>query len=416
MSRKLYTQTALGLILSSTAVADVPSVAVDIAPVHALVARVMDGVGAPNLIIPPGASPHEYSLRPSEAQSLQDADIVFWIGEDLTPWLEKSIDTLSQNAEITTLLDQSETKLLKFREGALFEAHDHDDHDDHDEHNHDKSHDDRDDHDDHDHDKSHDDHDDHDDHDHDKSHDDHDDHDDHDHDKAHDDHDDHDDHDHDKAHDDHDDHDDHDHDKAHDDHDDHDDHDHDKSHDDHDDHEGHNHGTHDPHAWLSIDNAQSWLNVIAAKLSAVDPENAGVYYGNAASAIAELDAVEKEINATLDPVRGNSFVVFHDAYQYFENSFEFFAAGAISLSDASDPSAARIAEVQGRIKNEGIDCILSEPQYNANMVATVLSGTDAKTGVIDPLGSSLEPGPNLYTELVYDMAETLAGCLSDAKK
>ena len=323
MSRKLYTQTALGLILSSTAVADVPSVAVDIAPVHALVARVMDGVGAPNLIIPPSASPHEYSLRPSEAKSLQDADLVFWVGEDLTPWLEKSIDTLSRNAEIITLLDQSETKLLKFRESALFEAHDHDDHDDHD---------------------------------------------------------------------------------------------HDKAHDDHDDHEGHNHGTHDPHAWLSIDNAQSWLNVIAAKLSAVDPENAGVYYGNAASAIAELDAVEKEINATLDPVRGNRFVVFHDAYQYFENSFEFFAAGAISLSDASDPSAARIAEVQGRIKNEGIDCILSEPQYNANMVATVLSGTDAKTGVIDPLGSSLEPGPNLYTELVYDMAETLAGCLSDAKK
>ena len=126
--------------------------------------------------------------------------------------------------------------------------------------------------------------------------------------------------------------------------------------------------------------------------------------------------MEKKINATLDPVRGNSFVVFHDAYQYFENSFEFFAAGAISLGDASDPSAARIAEVQGRIKNEGIDCILSEPQYNANMVATVLSGTDAKTGVIDPLGSSLEPGPNLYTELVYDMAETLVGCLSDAKK
>lgn len=237
MSRKLYTQTALGLILGSTAMAEAPSVAVDIAPVHSLVVCVMNGVGAPNLIIPPGASPHEYSLRPSEAQSLQDADIVFWIGEDLTPWLEKSIDTLSQNAEITTLLDQSETKLLKFRENALFEAHDHDDHDDHDDHGHDKSHDDHEDHDEHDHDESNDDHD---------------------------------------------------------------DHDHDKSHDD---HEGHNHGTHDPHAWLSIDNAQSWLNVFAAKLSAVDPENAGVYYGNAASAIAELDVVEKEINATLDPVR-----------------------------------------------------------------------------------------------------------------
>ena len=342
MSRKLLSYTALGLILGNTAFADVPKVAVDIAPVHSLVSRVMEGVGTPKLVIPAGASPHGYSLRPSEAKALQDADMVIWMGEDLAPWMEKSVETLSKDAEVITLLEESETKLLDFREGALFEEHDHGDHDDHD-----------------DHDKDHDDHDDHD-----KDHDDHDDHD-----------------------------------KDHDDH------------DGHDDHDEHAHGEHDPHAWLSVENAQTWLNLVAGKLSAADPENAGVYFANAAEARAEIDALVKEVNSILGPVRGRNFVVFHDAYQYFETSFDFPAAGAISLSDASDPSAARIAEIQGRVRNEGINCVLSEPQFNPNLVETVLSGTDAKMGIIDPLGSNLEPGPKLYGDLIRNMAKALAGCL-----
>ena len=341
MSRKLLSYTALGLILGNTAFADVPKVAVDIAPVHSLVSRVMEGVGTPKLVIPAGASPHGYSLRPSEAKALQDADMVIWMGEDLAPWMEKSVETLSKDAEVITLLEESETKLLDFREGALFEEHDHGDHDDHD--------------------------------DHDKDHDDHDDHDK--------------------------DHDDHDHDKDHDDH------------DGHDDHDEHAHGEHDPHAWLSVENAQTWLNLVAGKLSAADPENAGVYFANAAEARAEIDALVKEVNSILGPVRGRNFVVFHDAYQYFETSFDFPAAGAISLGDASDPSAARIAEIQGRVRNEGINCVLSEPQYNPNLVETVLSGTDAKMGIIDPLGSNLEPGPKLYGDLIRNMAKALAGCL-----
>ncbi len=341
MSRKLLSYTALGLILGNTAFADVPKVAVDIAPVHSLVSRVMEGVGTPKLVIPAGASPHGYSLRPSEAKALQDADMVIWMGEDLAPWMEKSVETLSKGAEVITLLEESETKLLDFREGALFEEHDHGDHDDHD--------------------------------DHDKDHDDHDDHDK--------------------------DHDDHDHDKDHDDH------------DGHDDHDEHAHGENDPHAWLSVENAQTWLNLVAGKLSAADPENAGVYFANAAEARAEIDALVKEVNSILGPVRGRNFVVFHDAYQYFETSFDFPAAGAISLGDASDPSAARIAEIQGRVRNEGINCVLSEPQYNPNLVETVLSGTDAKTGIIDPLGSNLEPGPKLYGDLIRNMAKALAGCL-----
>ena len=374
MSRKLVPLSVSAALLGSTAFADVPNVAVDIAPVHSLVARVMDGIGTPDLIVQPGASPHGYSLRPSEAEALQEADLVFWIGEDLTPWLEDAVETLAGEAAVTTLLEADSTNLLDFREGALFEAHDHGDHDDHGDEEHAGE--------------------DHDEHDHD------------DHAKAeeasHDDHD----------HDEHAEakeagHDDHDHGEEHAEHA---DDDHGDEH-DHDDHAGHDHGEHDPHAWLSAQNASAWLNLIAAQLSAADPDNAGAYFANAAAAREEMEALSAEINATLDPVRGGSFIVFHDAYQYFENDFDFPASGAISLGDATDPSPARIAEIQGRIADEGVDCVLAEPQFNPGIVEVVLDGTDASTGVIDPLGAELEPGPALYPQLLRNMAATLAGCL-----
>jgi len=71
---------ALGALANPSAAA--PRVVADIPPVHALAAEVMRGVGAPDLILPPGAHPHDYAMRPSEAALLGDADVVFWIGED----------------------------------------------------------------------------------------------------------------------------------------------------------------------------------------------------------------------------------------------------------------------------------------------------------------------------------------------
>ncbi len=361
MSRTRMTLSFTAALMGTAAYADAPRVAVDIAPVHSLVARVMEGLGTPDLVVQSGASPHEYRLRPSEAAALQNADLVFWVGADLTPWLSDTIETLAGDAGVTSLLESDGTIELEFREGALFEAHDHDDHDDHEE--------------------GHDDHE--------EGHDDHDDHED---DHAEKDHDDHKDDDHDEHKDEH----------ADEDHD---------EHEEHAGHEGHDHGAHDPHAWLSPKNAMTWLNVIAGQLSAVDPENAGTYFANAAAGRAEIDAMMGEINATLEPVRGQQFIVFHDAYQYFENDFDFPASGAISIGDASDPSPARIAEIQARIADEGVDCVLSEPQFNAGLVATVLDGSSAQTGVIDPHGSDLTLGAALYPNLIRNMATALAGCL-----
>ena len=331
MSRKLLTLSLTATLMGGTAFADAPRVAVDIAPVHSLVARVMEGVGTPDLIIQAGASPHEYSLRPSEAAALQDANLVFWIGSGLTPWLTDTIETLAPNANVTELLEADGTIELEFREGALFEAHD-----DHEEEGHD----------------------------------------------------------------------DHDDEKA--DHDDHSDDDHDDEEAGHDEHE---HGDHDPHAWLSPQNAMTWMNVIAGQLSAADPDNAGAYFANAAAGRAEIKVLIGEVTATLDPVRDGRFIVFHDAYQYFETDFNFPASGAISISDASDPSPARIAEIQDRIAEQGIDCVLAEPQFNPGLIATVLEGSNAQTGILDPLGSDLKPGSALYPQLIRNLSTALAGCM-----
>jgi zinc transport system substrate-binding protein len=384
MSRKLFPLSLAATLVAGTALADVPRVAVDIAPIHSLVARVMLGVGEPHLVIPPGASPHEYNLRPSEAKALQDASHVFWIGEDLTPWMADAIANLAEDAEVTSLLEAEGVTLLDFRENALFEAHahDHEDHDhDHEDHAEGEKHDH--DHGDHFEAAAHD-------HDHNHDHAEHAEKADDDHDHGHEDHAEND----------------HDHD-----HEDHAEHDHDHGHEEHAGAHDHAHGEHDPHAWLSPANAATWLNVIAGKLSAADPDNAGVYFANAAAAREELEGLSGEINASLDPVRGGRFIVFHDAYQYFEAAYGFPASGAISLSDAANPSPARISEIQARVADEGIQCVLSEPQFDPGIIAVVMDGTEAKTAVLDPIGSDLEPGPALYPELLRNLANALVRCL-----
>ncbi|QPM92480.1 zinc ABC transporter substrate-binding protein [Pseudooceanicola algae] len=369
MSRNLASLSFAASLLAGTALADVPNVAVDISPVHSMVARVMEGVGEPSLIVATGASPHEYNLRPSEANALQNADLVFWVGPDLTPWLDDAIATLAEDATVVELIEAEGTTELPMRESALFEPHDHG-HEDHDaEHGHD-------DHDGHGEDHA-------EDHDGNHGHDD-------DHGHA-------DEHDHEDAH-------------GHDDEHDHEEHDDHAGHDGHD-HGGHDHGGHDPHAWLSPDNAEVWLNAIAAALSAQDPDNAGAYYANAAAGRAELVDLRTEIEGTLDQVRGENFIVFHDAYQYFEMAFDFPASGAISVSDASDPSPARIAEIQTRIAEQNVTCIMSEPQFNPGIVASVMDGSEAHTGVMDPLGADLEPGADLYPQLLRNLATSLAECL-----
>lgn len=320
---------SLGLVLGLAAPAGAaPQVATDIAPVHSLVARVMAGAGTPALIVPPGASPHGHAMRPSEAAALDRAEVVFWMGEALSPWLEDPIGTLAGDAHVIELLGAGGSSVLDFREGLDFapraaEAleHAHDDHgdDDHAEDAHAKD--------------------------------------------------------------------------AH-------------GHD-----QGHAHDGADPHAWLDPANARAWLSVIAAELADHDPENAAIYNTNAVEAVAELDALEAEIAARLAAVRDVPYLVFHDAYQYFETRFGVSPAGALSASDAADPGPARIAALRDLARERGIVCVFSEPQFDSTRVRAVF-GETVRHRVLDPLGSTHEPGAALYPALLGDMATALAECLA----
>ncbi|WP_026381244.1 zinc ABC transporter substrate-binding protein [Afifella pfennigii] len=338
--------------LSNAALADVPSVAVDIAPVHSLVAKVMQGVGKPDLIVQPGASPHGYSLRPEEAEALERADIVFWVGEGLEPWLERSIEALAGDAKSVELLETEGTTELEFREGATFEKHSHD-HEAHGAEDHEHA--------------------------------------------------EHADHEHEGE-----EHADHEHE-----HEEHAGHEHEgeEHHDEtaHAEHEHEHHG-HDPHAWLDPQNAMVWLDVIAGDLSDLDPEHADAYAANAAEAKKELEALIGEIDGELESFRGTSFIVFHDAYQYFENRFGISAAGSIRLGDASDPSPSRVAEIRDKVAELKIACVFTEPQFNPGLVENVFQGTDVTIGVLDPLGSDLTPGPDLYPQLIHEIADGLTSC------
>lgn len=328
--------------------ASAPRVAVDIAPLHSVVTQVMKGVGEPELLIQPEASPHSYSLRPSEAEALAEAQVVFWISGELTPWLENSLENLAGSATRVEMLELSETVKYGFREGATFEAHAHGEHGaegGHDSHGEGQDG----------------------------------------HDQHHDEHDEHQD-----AHDEH-------QDEHHEDH--------------HAEHDGHHHGEHDPHAWLDPMNAKIWSAKIAQALSEVDPANASVYQNNAKDFAQSMDNLIASLQERADRIEGIRFIVFHDAYQYFERRFGLLAAGAISVSDVSDPSPARIREIQSMVSELGVTCAFTEPQYDPGLVKTVFEGSKVKTvGVMDPLGADLQIGGGQYSLLLEALMNSLEKC------
>ncbi len=327
---------AMGMTAGAV-MAETPRVVADVAPVQSLVAQVMQGVGAPSLLVPQGVSPHGYTMRPSEAQALQAADVVFWIGPMLTPGLDETFDTLAPEAIKVALVEAEEMTLLEFREKAIFE-----------EHAHEQEH------------------------------------------EAHEDH----------GHDDHDDHEEH----GHDDHDDHAEHG--------DDDHGHDHaGGMDPHVWLDPENGRAMLAAIAETLAEVDPENAATYRANAEAARGELATLIADVNAELGPVRERAFVVFHDAYHYFENRFGLTGAGALLKGDAEAPSASRLKEIAHIMEERGVVCVFSEPQFNAKIIRTIAG--DAKVAELDPIGVAEEVGPGLYGAVLGRMADAFAGCLRD---
>ncbi|MDX6752008.1 zinc ABC transporter substrate-binding protein [Geminicoccaceae bacterium 1502E] len=335
-----------------------PRVVASIQPVHGLATRLMEGAGEPVLLVRPGSSPHGYQLRPSEAAALERADLVFWIGEPLETFLIRPLASLPGKARVLALTRAPGMELLATREGGLWAPHDHADHADAGRHG---------------------------------------------------------DHAHAGEHDDHDDH-------AHaGQHGDHDDHAHAGQHGDHDDHAhaGH-HGDHDGenvdgHVWLAPHNARAMAAAMAAALIAADPARADLYGTNAAALDARLIALEEELRATLEPARERPFIVFHDAFGYLEHAFGLAAAGSITVSPDRPPGARRLMELRAAIEERNAVCVFAEPQTPSRLVQTVVEGTGAGTGELDPLGTAtVAPGGDAYEELMRRNAAELVRCLSGA--
>jgi zinc transport system substrate-binding protein len=156
----------------------------------------------------------------------------------------------------------------------------------------------------------------------------------------------------------------------------------------------------DPHAWLDPENGKSWFQIIADQLAGVDPQNTPAYFTNAVEGIAEINAAMVQIDAEIASLYDANYLVFHDTYQYFEAHFGLSPLGAISPSDATDPSPARIRQLQQAIADQRVDCVFSEPQFNTGTVDVVIGRSLADLIVIDPLGTTTEISGNLYVELL----------------
>jgi len=312
------------LTLFTSANAEI-KVVTSIKPIHSLASYLMDGIGKPGLIVDGYASPHSFSMKPSHAKMLQNADIVFWVGEGMENFLKKPLSSIAKKAEKIELMEVKGLNILKFRERNIFEEHNHDDHDDHAKKE-----------------------------------------------------------------------------DAHDDHD----------HDDHakkeDDHEGHAHGEYDSHIWLDPMNAKVILNEMAEHLIENDAENASKYKNNLKKALKEIDTLTIQVMTELN--KSVSSIVFHDAYQYFEQRFNVNILGAFTVNPDVMPGAEQLAEIREIIEHDKVACVFSEPQFNPNIISAVAKDMKIKTGVLDPLGATLDPGKNLYFNLIKNMSLSFKDC------
>ncbi len=167
------------------------------------------------------------------------------------------------------------------------------------------------------------------------------------------------------------------------------------------------------HIWLDPDNAKVMVRAIAVALAKSDPKYEELYRANAVAMTKQLDNLSREIALKVEPVRGGKYMVFHDAYGYFENRFGLKSQGFIALNPERTPGAKRLKEIRQRVKIKGVTCIFTEPQFNPKMAHVISEGSNARLSVLDPIGAQLKTGPNLYFDLLRNMASSLSACLQD---
>ena len=286
-------------------------VVVSIKPFHSLVSTVMQGVSEPALLLNGNNSPHTYSLRPSAAVKLQNADLIFWGGENLEGFLAKPIHSLAKGARVVSFEDTRGLILRPFRSGKEWQKLGGESENDQ---GHLKK------------------------------------------------------------------------------------------------HEIHRLPGNDPHIWLDPLNAQKMTQNLVRILSEVDPENAQKYYNNGKKTILRLSDLNIQLETKMSSVSSKSFIVFHDAYQYFEKRYQLNSIASVTGSSGHSTSVFRLKDIRKLIKNKNVLCIFTEPQFPPKLVQTVISGTAVKKGILDPIGTSLSPGPEMYFTLLNNISHSIRTC------
>ncbi|MCY3873195.1 MAG: zinc ABC transporter substrate-binding protein [Rhodobacteraceae bacterium] len=338
-----------------SAEAEVPDTAVSIKPIHSLIAGVMADIDEPWLMLRGAASPHTYQFRPSEAQRLDQAELIVWIGENMETFLARPIENLGSDAVVITLHEVPGIRLLPTRPGGLFGDDDHAGEEEEDEH-HDE-----------------------------------------------------------EAESGHGDEEEGEEEEGHAEGEEEGEHaegeDEDGFHvDEHADH-GHEHDEFDMHIWLDPDNASRIVQTLVEILAGMDPDRATAYRVNADRMLLRIETQKDSLARQLEPVEGEGYIVFHDAYQYFERAFDLEPTGSVAVDPSRAPSAKRLAELRSALSEDEVRCVFVEPQFKPDLVETIVEGTGVRTATLDPLGVDVEPGPDAWFTIMDDMADAFSECL-----
>ncbi len=294
--------TLIVLLITSPCLA-APHIVVSISPLHSLVSSLTKGVIEPQLLLPPGGSPHNASLRPSQAQALSEADLLIWIGPELESFLAQPIARLVAQPAEMQLLKLNTLKLLTQRHGGFWEE---------------------------------------------------------------------------------------------------------------DQHEGKiksEHQSVNPHIWLSPENAKQMVRSICGRLIQIDPKNGAIYQQNLAVLLQRIGRLKQSLSERLAPIQHRPYLVFHDAYPYLEDAFGLNAIGSIRISAERAPGARRLQQIQTKISESAASCLFTEPQFSPAVAQILTTGSELNLGVLDPLGSGLDIGEDLWFNLMNNLADNLVDCL-----
>lgn len=344
-------KTTLAAALVSFALGANANVVTSIKPLGFIASSIAEGVTQTEIIVPAGASPHDYNLKPSDVKKVKSADILLWIGEDIDAFLEKTVDQIDEK-KVLEIEDFDEIKPL------LGEAEHH--HDDDHKHSHDHKHN-------HKHDHKHSD-------DHKHSHK---------HGHKHSD-------DHKHAHK-------HEH-----------KHSHDHKHEKHD----HNELSTNWHIWYSPEISKVVATKLAAKLSEVYPDKKALIEQNLADFNRTLAAQNEKIKTQLTAFKDKGFYVFHDAYGYFNDAYGLKQTGSFTINPLVAPGAKTLATIKEEIAEHKVSCLFAEPQFTPKVIETLAKGTGVHIGRLDPMGDKIQLGKTAYADFLQFTADSYAECLS----